>query len=137
MLTAEIAAHVAWLRQRPGYAATFCLHEDYEAAGFYLYELNPENRPTLADAALDAVRPHCAIESATVIDGRQADTVGIIRPISDPLLREQWPEAIYLRHCHPSLNYTFETPSTALPLEQRIVVLCAALRGAITALLAR
>jgi len=135
--SAEIAAHVAWLRRRPGYAATFCLHEDYEAAGFYLYELNPENRPSLAAAVLDAVRPLGAIETAPVIDGRTADAAGIIRPISDPLLREQWPEAIYLRHCHPSLNYTFETASTALPLESRIAIHCAALRGAITALLTR
>lgn len=132
--TAEIRAHVAWLERQPDFHATFCLHEDYEAAGFYLYELNPDNRPTLADVALAGAAEHCPIEHAAIIDGRESVAPGIIRPVSDPLLREQWPEAIYLRHEHTTLTYTFESP-TALPLEQRVAAHCGALRASVTELL--
>jgi murein peptide amidase A len=79
---------------------------------------------------VEAARRICPVETAMVIDGRQVSAPGIIRPASDPLLRETWPEAIYLRHFHSTLNYTIETPS-GLPLEQRIATHCAALRGAL------
>lgn len=131
--TVEVRAHVAWLRRQPGYLATFCLHEDYEAAGFYLYELNPDERPSLADAILAAVALHCPIESAAIIDGREAAAPGIIRPVSDPLLRDRWPEAIYLRNHHATLGYTFETP-TARPFELRVATQVAAVEAALAAL---
>jgi hypothetical protein len=130
----EIRAHIAWLERQPDFFATFCLHEDYEATGFYLYELNPDGRPTLVDVALAGAAQHCPIENAAIIDGREATGPGLIRPVSDPLLRDSWPEAIYLRHEHTTLSYTFETP-TALPLEQRVVTQCAALRAALAQLL--
>lgn len=129
-VTPEIRAHVGWLQRQAQFAAVFCLHEDYEANGFYLYELNPERRPTVADAALAAVAPLCPIEQTAVIDGREAAAPGIIRPIGDPLLRDNWPEAIYLRHHHTTLSYTLETPSTR-PLEQRIASPCAAICAAV------
>lgn len=132
--TAEVRAHVAWLARQPRFDASFCLHEDYDALGFYLYELNPDDRPTLADVTLAAAARHCPIESSAIIDGRESAAPGIIRPVSDPLLRAQWPEAIYLRRNHTTLSYTFETP-TALPLEQRIATQAAALRAALAALL--
>ncbi|MBA4136454.1 MAG: succinylglutamate desuccinylase [Opitutus sp.] len=132
--TAEVRAHVAWLERQPRFDANFCLHEDYDALGFYLYELNPDHRPTLADATLAAAALHCPIEMSAIIDGRESAAPGIIRPVSDPLLREQWPEAIYLRHHHTNFSYTFETP-TALPLDQRVATQHAALRAAIDALL--
>lgn len=132
--SAEIRAHVAWLERQPDFHATFCLHEDYDAAGFYLYELNPDHRPTLADVALAGAAEHCPIENAAIIDGRESIAPGIIRPVSDPLLRDQWPEAIYLRHEHTTLTYTFESP-TALPLEQRAAAHCGALRASVAALL--
>ncbi|HTL69513.1 MAG TPA: M14 family metallocarboxypeptidase [Lacunisphaera sp.] len=127
--SAEIAAHVRWLQRQPPLDLIICVHEDWEATGFYLYELNPENRPTLADTMIAAARALCPIEAAAVIDGRPIAEPGIIRPISDPLLREMWPEAIYLRHVHGPLVYTTETPSS-LPLEQRITTHCAVLRAA-------
>ncbi|HEX2860778.1 MAG TPA: M14 family metallocarboxypeptidase, partial [Lacunisphaera sp.] len=128
--TAEIQAHVSWLQLQPNFDLAVCLHEDWEATGFYLYELNPCHRPTLANVMIDAARAHVGIESGAVIDGRDSFEPGIIRPVSDPLLRETWPEAIYLRHHHCSLDYTTETPSR-LPLEQRVVVHCAAIRAAV------
>ncbi|HLP24089.1 MAG TPA: M14 family metallocarboxypeptidase [Acidobacteriota bacterium] len=132
--TSEIRDHIAWLERQPDFHATFCLHEDYDATGFYLYELNPDNRPTLADVALAGAAEHCPIENAAIIDGRESVAPGIIRPVSDPLLRDQWPEAIYLRHEHTTLTYTFESP-TPLPLEQRVAAHCGALRESVVELI--
>jgi len=131
----EVQAHVAWLQRQPNFDLIICVHEDWEAQGFYLYELNPEHRPTLAPAMIEAARHLCPIEVAAAIDGRPIDEPGIIRPISDPVLRDTWPETIYLRHHHGSLDYTIETPS-ALPLEQRIATHCAVLRRAVEYFLA-
>lgn len=93
MKSVEIAAHVVWLRWQPNFDLTICLHEDWEANGFYLYELNPRNQPSLARAMLDAAASACPIESTAVIDGREVAEPGIIRPITDPALRDTWPES--------------------------------------------
>ncbi len=131
--TAEITAHVRWLERQPSFDTTFCLHEDWESTGFYLYELNPDGLHTLADTLIAAARVHGPIETASVIDGREIHEPGIIRPVSDPLMRETWPEAIYLRHHHTRLSYTLET-SSAQPLEQRITTQVAAVTTALAAL---
>lgn len=128
--TTETRAHVNWLRRQPRFDLALCLHEDWEAQGFYLYELNPDDRPTLAPAMLAAAATECAIESSPVIDGRESVEPGIIRPVHDPLLRENWPEAIYLRNFHTTLNYTLESPSM-LPLDKRIRVLRRAVEAAL------
>jgi len=128
--SAEVMTHVRWLERQPNFDLILCVHEDWEAQGFYLYELNPENRPTLAPVMIAAARAHGPVETAGVIDGRPVAEPGIIRPVSDPLLRETWPEAIYLRQHHGELDYTIETPS-ALPLEQRVAMHCAVLKAAI------
>ncbi|HVU24698.1 MAG TPA: M14 family metallocarboxypeptidase [Opitutus sp.] len=127
----EVCAHVAWLRRQPNFDFALCLHEDWESAGFYLYELNPAARASLAEPMVAAVAPVCPIETAAVIDGRESAAPGIIRPNADPLLRELWPEAIYLRAHHTTLTYTLESPS-ALPLPTRIAALRAAIACAIT-----
>ena len=116
--SSEIRAHVGWLRRQPAFDLTLCLHEDWEATGFYLYELNPGHRRSLAEAIVAAVRDVCPIDPAAVIDGRPASG-GIIRPDVDPARRELWPEAIYLRVHHTRLGYTLETPS-AFPMAQRV-----------------
>ena len=117
--SAEIRGHVAWLQAQPRFDLTLCLHEDWEAAGFYLYELNPALRPSLAPSLLDAAQQHLPIDVGAMIDGRAVAAPGIIRPEADPRLRELWPEAIYLRAHHTELSYTLETPS-AFPLSQRV-----------------
>ena len=132
LLSSEIRAHISWLQRQPNFDVAVCLHEDWESAGFYLYELNPLSRIALAESMIAAVEQVCPIEEATVIDGREIDTRGIIRPVADPSLRELWPEAIYLRAHHTTLTYTLETPS-ALPLAQRVAALRAAVETAIDA----
>ncbi len=52
--SAEVRAHVAWLERQPRFDLALCLHEDWESNGFYLYELNPENRPSFAEKILEA-----------------------------------------------------------------------------------
>ena len=128
--SAEIRAHVGWLRRQPCFTVTLSVHEDWESVGYYLYELNPEGRPSLAEPIIAAVAPICPIDHSPLIDGRES-IGGILRPISDPLLRERWPESIYLRAGHTTLTYTIESPS-ALPLPQRIAAHRAAIETAIT-----
>ncbi len=127
----EIQAHVRWLQRQPNFDLALCLHEDWEAKGYYLYELNPTNRASLAHAILQAVEPHCPIETATTIDGRDVAERAIIRPVADPALRELWPESIYLRAHHTQLGYTLESPSS-LPLAQRVAAHAAAVRAVVS-----
>jgi len=126
----ETRAHVAWLRRQPNFDFTLSLHEDWESHGFYLYELNPHHRPSLAEPTIAAVSSVCPIETATIIDGREIAAPGIIRPVADPALRELWPESIYLRVHHTTLTYTLESPSS-LPLAQRLAALRTAIETAI------
>ncbi len=125
--TPEIAAHVAWLRQRPRFDWTFGLHEDWEAKGFYLYELNPGGAPAPSRAMLAAVSAVCPIDTSPVIDGRPADA-GLIRPDLDPELRPQWPEAFWLVMNGSSRCFTLESPSD-FPMETRVAALCAGVRA--------
>jgi len=133
-LSAEIQAHTRWLNAQPNFDLALCLHEDWESQGFYLYEITAQPHPILARAIVRAVAPVCPIEAATNIDGRDVTEPGIIHPTADPLLRDQWPESIYLHAHHTPLGYTFETPSSR-PLEQRIaaqrLAIAAAIAGAI------
>ena len=129
----ETQAHIAWLRRQPNFDLTLALHEDWEAKGFYLYEQNPNQRPSLAVPIIEAVQKDCPIDLSSTIDEREAKG-GIIRPVGDPFERELWPESIYLRVNHTTLAYTLETPS-ALPLEQRVKALRTAAATAIGGLL--
>lgn len=125
----EVRAHAGWLRRQPNFDLVVCVHEDWESKGFYLYELNPDNRPSLAQPIIKAVSKACPIDMSPLIEGREAKG-GIIRPTLDPLEREKWPESIYLQVNHTRLSYTIETPSS-LPLEGRVAALRAALFAAI------
>lgn len=133
--SSAVRQHLGWLRRQPRFAAAFCLHEDWEARGFYCYELNPEKRPSLAPAALKAAEAFCAVDTSAQIDGWPA-AGGLISPQIDPAKREQWPEAIYLLVHHTPLCYTFETPST-FPLAPRLAAHCAALDAAVGTLAGR
>jgi hypothetical protein len=130
--SAEVSAHVAWLRRQPALDLALALHEDWESAGFYVYEQNPLQRPSLASLMLDAAGWECPIDLDPVIDGREAQG-GVIRPGGDPFQRELWPESIYLRVNHTSLAYTVEAPSS-FPLERRVRALRAAVGAAVAGL---
>ena len=125
----ETKAHIAWLQSQPNFDLAICAHEDWESTGFYLYELNPDKRPSLAENMIKAASKACPIDMSTLIEGREAKG-GIIRPSLIPAERDKWPEAIYLQVHHTRLSYTIESPS-ALPLETRVSALRTALRTAI------
>jgi predicted deacylase len=129
--TPEVRAHVAWLQRQPMFDAAFCLHEDWEADGFYVYELNPTDQPSLAKVIVDAVREVCPIDLSTRIDGREAHGA-VIRPCLDPVTRPEWPEAFYLIQNKTRLSYTLEAASD-YALHVRVCALEAGLRAAFNA----
>jgi murein peptide amidase A len=129
---AETAAHIRWLELQPAFDLCLCLHEDWEAHGFYVYELNPDDRPSLAAAMIDSVARTCPIDTSDLIEGRPAQN-GIIRPDIDPRERPQWPEAFYLLSYKTRLSYTLEAPSD-FPLENRVAALVDGVRTALSAL---
>lgn len=119
---AETRSHVAWLERQPLFDLCLCLHEDWESSGFYVYELNPDNRPSLAEAMIASVAPLCPIDLSDLIEGREARG-GIIRPNLDPATRLEWAEAFYLIVNKTRLSYTLEAPSDfALPVRVAALV---------------
>ena len=129
MQSAEVRAHVAWLEKQPRFDLCLCLHEDWEAHGFYVYELNPDRQPSLAEAIVARVARVCPLDLSSVIEGREAQG-GIIRPNLDPLSRPQWPEAFWLLTHKTRLSYTLEAPSD-FPLSVRISALVSGVNAAL------
>lgn len=127
--TSEVRAHVAWLQCQPQFDLTLLLHEDWEAAGFYVYELNPDRQASLAEGMVARVAQVCPIDPATEIEGRAARD-GIIRPEMKVLERPDWPEAFYLIAHQTRLSYTLEAPSD-FPLSVRVDALVTAVETAL------
>jgi murein peptide amidase A len=103
------------------------LHEDWESQGFYLYEQNPDARPSYAEKMIEAVEKVCPIDRSETIEGRPAKN-GILRPNLDPRSRPDWPEAFYLITQKTRQSYTIEAPSD-FPLETRVNALVAAVNS--------
>lgn len=121
---AETRAHVEWLRRQPEFDVALCLHEDWESLGFYLYELNPDNRPSHAEEIVRRVAPVCPPDLSPEIEERPAQG-GIIRPTPDPQSRPRWPEAFWLLTHKTRHSYTLEAPSD-FSLETRVSALVTA-----------
>jgi Predicted deacylase len=128
----ETLAHINWLSRQTSFDLCMCLHEDWESDGFYVYELNPDNRPSLADHIVAQVAEVCPLDLSEIIEGRPAQR-GIIRPSVDPRSRPQWPEAFYLLTYKTRLSYTLEAPSD-FPLPTRVAALVAGVHAALAAL---
>jgi murein peptide amidase A len=127
--TDEVRAHVAWLNQQPPFDLTLILHEDWESNGFYVYELNPTKKRSLAEDIIEAVRAVCPIETAEVVDNWECQA-GIIRPQVNPMDRPQWAEAVWLSVNKTAQSYTLETPSD-FPIEARMRAHRTAVHGAL------
>ena len=132
--TIEVARHIEWLGRQPQFDLYLCLHEDWESHGFYLYELNPDGKPSLAEKMIETVKPVCPIDMSENIEGRPAQG-GIIRPNIVPQERLDWPEALYHIVHTSRLGYTLEAPSD-FPLRTRVDALVAAVNVAVEALAA-
>ena len=130
----EIIAHIAWLERQPKFDLYVCLHEDWESHGFYLYEQNPDSKPSLAQTIIDAVKEVCPLDLSENIEGRPASG-GIIRPKIKPEERPDWPEAFYLITHKSRQGYTLEAPSD-FPLATRVAALAAGARAATEAIAA-
>lgn len=107
---AEIKAHIDWLERQPNFDVCLSLHEDWESAGFYVYELNPDQLPSFAQAIIARVAEVCPIDMSPTIEGRPASG-GIINPSMDPRSRPDWPESFYLLTHKARITYTVEAPS--------------------------
>ena len=127
----ETIAHIGWLERQPGFDLALCLHEDWESHGFYVYELNPDNRPSLAEAIVRRVAEVCPIDRSEMIEGRPARD-GIISPSTDPRSRPQWPEAFFLLTCKTRQTYTLEAPSD-FPVAARVAALVNGVTAAVEA----
>jgi hypothetical protein len=133
-LAEEIKAHITWLERQPQFDLCLLMHEDWESHGFYLYEQNPDRRPSLAEPMIDAISEVCPIDPNELIEGRPAQN-GIIRPNLEPNSRPQWPEAFYLITHKTRLSYTLEAPSD-YPTSTRVDALVKAIRTAVNTIMA-
>jgi hypothetical protein len=132
--TPEVRAHAGWLESQPVPDLFLSLHEDWECAGFYLYEINlGRDLPLRATAIIDAVRPWFSPEPGPDIDGHLARAPGWIYHEAEADVPHGWPEAIFLAKLGCPLSFTFETPSHA-PLAQRVAAHIAAVRAAAAAI---
>jgi murein peptide amidase A len=125
----EIKAHISWLEKQPAFDVSLCLHEDWEAEGFYVYELNPDNQSSFARGIIARAAEVCPIDMSSMIEGRPAAN-GIINPSTDPRSRPQWPEAFYLLTNKTRLSYTLEAPSD-FQLVTRVAASVAAVRAVV------
>jgi protein MpaA len=132
--TTETARHIAWLERQPQFDVYLCVHEDWESHGFYLYEQNPDQQPSLAGKIISAVTPVCPIDMSEIIEDRPAEG-GIIRINIVPQERLDWPEALYHITHKSRQGYTLEAPSD-FPLATRVNALVAAVNAAVKSLCA-
>lgn len=126
--TDEVRAHVGALSLAGEFDLALCLHEDWEALGAYIYEIDRAGRPGVAEALLDAMAAHIDRDPRRDIDGHRA-AQGIIRPVVCAADRPDWPEAIFLSEGRCRVVYTCETPS-GLALDRRVAAHGAAVRRA-------
>ena len=125
----ETRAQAAWLERECGeFDWAACLHEDWEASGFYLYEVARPGAPRFGRRILQEVSAVMPLDTASEIDGMPARR-GLITPDGDhSLLGTAWPEALRLIRHHAPACHTFETP-TGAPLARRMAAHVAALRA--------
>jgi len=137
--SSEIRGHLAVLPKLGRYDAAMMLHEDYEATGAYLFELNDGAVTDLGVRIIRALEKHVPIDRRAQIDDfvardgiiLRSDIARVVGPIEN---RPEWPEAIYLSLHHTQVCYTTETPMLQ-PLEKRIAAQVEAVRTVLEALI--
>lgn len=92
------------------FAAAMALHEDYDARGWYLYEISPD-RPRFAPALSRALDGVMAPDPRAEIEERPANQ-GVIWAEALPQDMPEWPEVFDFGERGPVV-LTFETPSEA------------------------
>ena len=101
------------------FALALMLHEDYDAQGFYLYEIK-RDAPFWGEELIAVAARHVGVDPRVKIDGRRAHA-GLIRRRFDRRRFERlgFPEAIWLHELHARRALTIETPSE-FALNQRV-----------------
>lgn len=93
------------------FAASICLHEDFDARGCYCYEIYRSNKPRFGRDALEAACDEIPVDFSPEIEGRESDR-GLLDVDELPDLDEPGvPEAFPLYRDHSEVSLTFETPS--------------------------
>ena len=127
----EVQAQIRWLQDKGAFDCAVCLHEDWEAKGFYMYAVNPDKMPCVSSSILESVERAFPIDRSEEIEGFPAVN-GIIHPLVDFEGRQEWPESLYLAKHHAALGYTLET-SSDFPLNARVSALVEAVIAMMTA----
>ena len=105
------------------FALALMLHEDYDAEGYYAYEVKRE-RPFWGEALLKVAGRLIAIDLRAKIDGRTSRAGLIRRRFQKALfLKMGYPEAIWLHEGHARRSLTVESPSE-FALERRVRAHC-------------
>ncbi len=105
------------LIDRDRFALSLTLHEDYDATGFYVYEVM-RRAPFWGEQLLEVARPLIAIDARASIDRRRA-RAGLVRRQFKPQRFPAMPESILLHRRHSYRTFTTETPSE-FALEERV-----------------
>jgi hypothetical protein len=101
------------------FAVSLTMHEDYDAQGIYLYEVQ-RGKERHGEMLLRSARKILPPDPRPRIDGRKAEKGLVRRRISPGAFRKiGFPEAIWLHLHHSDYTFTFETPSEA-GLEHRV-----------------
>jgi hypothetical protein len=114
----QIAAQLKRLGSR-AFDAAVTLHEDYDARGFYLYEIAAA-RPHWGESLCKEMMPVMDPDPRRKIDGHSARH-GLIRRRITPTLMKGHPEAFRLHFHHARRTFTLETPSER-GLDHRILL---------------
>ncbi len=123
----QVAAHRRLLGKRR-FDLALTLHEDYDALGFYVYEV-PGPKPYWGEHLARVVSRHLPIDSRRKIEGRAAKG-GIVRRAITPKLMSAWPEAFILYFAHCNRVFTPETPSE-FHFDDRVAAQAAVLEKAV------
>ena len=94
-----------------------CLHEDYDARGFYLYEIAAA-RPHLGEEICRELSRFMTADSRSRIDGHRSRG-GLIRRRIRPDMMSGHPEAFRIHFHHAARTFTLETPSESC-LDDRV-----------------
>ena len=104
----QIAAQMQWLTGC-AFDLALNLHEDYDAIGLYIYELQ-RVKPYWAELLLEAAAKYIPPDPRKKIEGRAA-RAGVVRRTITPDLMPEWPEAFVLYFQNAVRIFTVETPS--------------------------
>ncbi len=104
----QIAAQMQWITGC-AFDLALNLHEDYDALGLYIYELQ-RIKPYWGEILLEAAAENIPPDPRKRIEGRSS-RAGIVRRSITPDLMPEWPEAFVLYFQNTARIFTIETPS--------------------------